>query len=179
MKEENFASLIHSLENFAATRPGLYRLRVGLLAALGYLYLLFIVSILLAIVAVTLFNLSFNWITLKILWIPLALVGLVLRSLWITIPEPDGSRLTREQAPALFDLVTEVRKTLDGPTIHEVMISDEYNAGIVQIPQFGMFGWQHNYLVVGLPLLRALNRAEFRSVLAHEVGHLSGKHGRV
>jgi Zn-dependent protease with chaperone function len=178
MKEENFASLIHSLENFAAARPGLYRLRVGLLAALGYIYLLVIVSILLGIVVVTLFNLSFNWITLKILWIPLALVGLVLRSLWITIPEPDGARLTREQAPSLFDLVSEVRKTLDGPTIHEVLISDEYNAGIAQIPQFGMFGWQRNYLVVGLPLLRALNPAEFRSVLAHEMGHLSGKHGR-
>jgi Zn-dependent protease with chaperone function len=178
MKEEKFASLIHSLENFAAARPGLYRFRVGLLAALGYFYLLFIVSILLAIVGLTLFNLSFNWITLKILWIPLALVGLVLRSLWITIPEPDGASLTREQAPALFDLVSEVRTMLDGPTIHQVLISDEYNAGIVQIPQFGMFGWQRNYLVVGLPLLRALNPAEFRSVLAHEVGHLSGKHGR-
>ncbi|HSE16700.1 MAG TPA: M48 family metalloprotease [Pyrinomonadaceae bacterium] len=178
MKKENFASLIHSLENFAAVRPGLYRLRVGLLAALGYVYLLFIVSLLLTIVAVTLFYLSFNWLTLKILWIPLALVGLVLRSLWITIPEPDGASLTREQAPALFDVVSEVRKALDGPKIDQVLISDEYNAGITQIPQFGMFGWQRNYLVVGLPLLRALNPAEFRSVLAHEMGHLSGKHGR-
>src|SRR5262249_44230256 len=31
---------------------------------------------------------------------------------------------------------------------------------------------------VGLPMLRALNPAQFRAVLAHEVGHLSGKHGR-
>lgn len=40
-----------------------------------------------------------------------------------------------------------------------------------------MFGWQINYLVVGLPMLRALTPAQFRAVLAHEVGHLSGKHG--
>jgi len=175
---DNLGSLIGPLESFAAARPGLYRLRVGLLAALGYVYLLLIVLILLALVAVTLSFVRFNWLAIKILWIPLALVGLVLRSLWITIPEPDGARLTQKQAPALFDLISEVREALDGPKIHHVLISDEYNASIVQIPQFGMFGWLRNYLVIGLPLLRALSPAEFRSVLAHEVGHLSGKHGR-
>ena len=44
MKEDKFASLIHSLESFAAARPGLYRLRVALLAALGYVYLLLVVN---------------------------------------------------------------------------------------------------------------------------------------
>ena len=51
---DNLGSLIGPLESFAAARPGLYRLRVGLLAALGYVYLLLIVLILLALVAVTL-----------------------------------------------------------------------------------------------------------------------------
>ena len=78
----------------------------------------------------------------------------------------------------LFDLVDEVTNALSGPKVHHIIVSDEYNASINQIPQFGMFGWLRNYLVVGLPLLRALSPAEFRSVLAHEVGHLSGKHGR-
>src|SRR5687767_13676339 len=176
MEENNLA--IRSLESFAEARPGLYRLRVGLLAALGYVYLLLVVLILLAIVAATLFYVRLNWIAIKVLWIPLALVGLVLRSLWITIPEPDGMKLQREQAPALFDLIREVTTALNGPKIHHVMLSEDFNAAIVQIPQFGMFGWLRNYLVVGLPLLRALKPEEFRAVLAHEVGHLSGKHGR-
>ena len=178
MEEDKLASLIRPLESFAAARPGLYRLRVGLLAALGYLYLLLVVLLLLVLVAVTTFYVRLNWILIKVLWIPLALAGLVLRSLWITLPEPDGTRLTREQAPALFDLVNEVREALDGPTIHHVLISDDFNAFIAQIPQFGMFGWSRNYLVIGLALLRALSPAEFRAVLAHEMGHLSGKHGR-
>jgi Zn-dependent protease with chaperone function len=178
MKEDKFVSLISSLETFAAAKPGVYRLRVGLLAALGYIYLLLVVMLMLLVVAATFFYLRFNWAAIKIAWIPLALVGLVLRSLWITIPEPDGIVLTREQAPALFDLVSEVRKALDGPNIDHILVSDEYNAYIAQIPQFGMFGWLRNYLVVGLPLLHAVNPAEFRSILAHEVGHLSGKHGR-
>jgi Zn-dependent protease with chaperone function len=178
MDKDKFASLVRPLESFAAANPGLYRLRVGLLAALGYVYLLSVVLLLLTVAALTLYTISFNWIALKILWVPLAVVVLVVRSLWITIPEPDGSSLTRAQAPALFDLVNEVRAELDGPNIHHIMVSDEYNAYIAQIPQFGMFGWVRNYLVVGLPLLRALSPVEFRSVLAHEVGHLSGKHGR-
>ncbi len=49
---DNLDSLVRPLESFAATKPGLYRLRVGLLAALGYVYLLSIVLILLAIVGV-------------------------------------------------------------------------------------------------------------------------------
>jgi hypothetical protein len=56
-------------------------------------------------------------------------------------------------------------------------LSDEFNASMVQIPEFGMFGWNRNYLVLGLPVMKALQPEEFRSVLAHEFGHLSGKHG--
>ena len=179
MQEDKVASLVRPLEIFAAEKPGLYKLRVALLATLGYVYLFLVVSLLLGVVAVTLFYARLNWLTLKVLWIPLALVGLVLRSLWITIPEPDGMKLEREQAPALFGLINEVSTTLSGPKIDHVMLSEEFNAGIVQIPQFGMFGWLRNYLVVGLPLLRALTPAEFHAVLAHEVGHLSGKHSRL
>jgi len=48
--------------------------------------------------------------------------------------------LEREQAPELFDLIHEVTTALNGPKVHHVLLSDEFNASIVQIPQFGMFG---------------------------------------
>jgi Zn-dependent protease with chaperone function len=182
MDEKKFGSLVSSLEEFALKNPGGYKLRVGLLSALGYVYLLVVVSLLLGIVAAVLFY-GFNYgrvnvLIIKVLWIPLVLVGIVLRSLWITIPVPDGTELQREQAPALFDLIHAVTTTRNGPKIHHVLLSNDFNAGIVQIPEFGMMGWLNNYLVVGLPLLQAFSPAEFRAVLAHEVGHLSGKHGR-
>jgi Zn-dependent protease with chaperone function len=178
MEQSKYQSLIKPLEALATENPGQYRLRVALLAALGYLYLLVVVILLLGIVVLVLFYASINFLILKILWIPLVLVGIVLRSLWITLPVPDGTELQREQAPKLFDLMHEVTTALNGPKVHHTLLSGDFNAGIVQIPQFGMFGWQTNYLVVGLPMLRALNPAQFRAVLAHEVGHLSGKHGR-
>ncbi|HJP90650.1 MAG TPA: M48 family metalloprotease [Pyrinomonadaceae bacterium] len=178
MNKNKLAGRIPYLEAFAQHNPGAYRLRVALLAALGYAYLFAVVLLLLALVFVILSSVRIGYFAIKIIWIPLVLIGLVLRSLWITLPVPDGTELKREQAPALFDLIDEVTKKLNGPKVHHVLVSDDYNASIVQIPQFGMFGWLRNYLVVGLPLLRALDPAEFRAALAHEVGHLSGKHGR-
>src|SRR6185436_12833883 len=178
MQDERFVDLIKSLELYSVKNIGPYRFRVALLAALGYLYLLLIVLLLLGIVAAVLLSGHFNFITIKILWVPLVLAGLVLRSLWITIPEPDGKELKREQAPSLFEMVADVQSKLNGPKVHHIYVSDEFNCGIVQIPSLGMFGWLNNYLVVGLPLLKALSPEEFRAVLAHEFGHLSGKHGR-
>jgi Zn-dependent protease with chaperone function len=178
MEDNNLTGRIYTLESFAATKPGQYRFRVALLASLGYAYLLFIVALLLALVAATFIYVGFNIVTIKVLWIPLVLAGLVLRSLWVTIPEPDGKELRQDEAPALFELIGEVSKVLSGPKVHRILISDEFDASIVQIPQFGMFGWLRNYLVIGLPLMRALSPAEFRAVLAHDFGCLSEKHGR-
>ncbi|MCM3870269.1 MAG: M48 family metalloprotease [Pyrinomonadaceae bacterium] len=178
MDTEQITRLIDRLEDYSKQHPSNYRLKVAALAALGYAYLFAVVLVLLLIVFLILFYVKFNAVTVKVVWIPLVLVGLVLRSLWITLPEPDGQELLTENAPKLFDLISEVRSALDGPQVHRVLVSDEFNAGIVQIPQLGMFGWLRNYLVVGLPLMKALSPAEFRAVLAHEFGHLSGNHGR-
>ena len=101
MEDDKLATLIPSLETFAAEKPDSYKLRVALLAVLGYAYLLFVVLILLGIVAVILLYARLNWVVLKILWIPLVIVGIVLRSLWITLPEPDGMELQRESTPWL------------------------------------------------------------------------------
>ncbi|HEY6094558.1 MAG TPA: M48 family metallopeptidase, partial [Gallionellaceae bacterium] len=50
---------------------------------------------------------------------------------------------------------------------------------IVQHPRFGLFGWEENYLILGLPLLQTLNEEESFAVVAHEYGHLSGHHSRL
>jgi Zn-dependent protease with chaperone function len=178
MNREKFNALIDRLEVSSRQRPAAYRLRVAALAALGYGYLFAVVLALLLLIAAVLFGGKFNFLTIKVAGVILVLIGIVLRSMWVTLPEPDGRELQRDNAPKLFDLINEVRTSLRGPTVYRVFISDEFNAFIVQIPQLGMFGWVRNYLVVGLPLLNALTPEEFRAVLAHEFGHLSGKHGR-
>jgi Zn-dependent protease with chaperone function len=178
MKRTKLVVLIDRLEGYSTRHPAAYRLRVVMLAALGYGYLFGVVFALLLSIYLILAYAAFNFVTIKVAWIVLVIVGVVLRSMWVTVPEPDGRELDRDKAPGLFDLINDVRLALHGPRVHHVFISNEFNAGIVQVPQLGMFGWVRNYLVIGLPLLSALTPEEFRAVLAHEFGHLSGNHGR-
>ena len=42
-----------------------------------------------------------------------------------------------------------------------MLLGDEFNASIQQIPRYGLFGGGTNYLVIGLPLLMALDRGRF------------------
>ena len=107
-----------------------------------------------------------------------ALIFIMLRALWVKIDEPEGMVLTSDRVPLLFELIVAVRDEVHGPVIHEVLLNSDFNAGISQVPRLGVFGWQKNFLVLGLPYLQALTAAEFKAVVAHEMGHLVGAHGR-
>jgi hypothetical protein len=182
MDRSDFSFLIARLERQAAASPGGYAFKVAALAVLGYLA---IVLIAVAIVAC----LFLAWSQIErggAMAIKLgigALLGVVtlvalVRSLWVNLDEPDGLRLTREQAPKLFDVLDELRQKMGGIRLHSISISNEFNAGIVQVPRWGVFGNYSNHLEIGLPLAAALSVEELKSVLAHEMGHLSGSHGK-
>ncbi|HEV2706529.1 MAG TPA: M48 family metallopeptidase [Pyrinomonadaceae bacterium] len=182
MTNEQYEQLVSRLEETARRDPGGYRRRVALLALLGYAYLLSVVVILLALAFFVGWLMwesgKVNALVIKVGWIPLALAVFVLRALWVRIPPPEGHELTRETAPELFATVDEITRVLDSPRIDRVLIDGEYNASVVQLPRLGPLGWFRNYLSLGLPLMQALTPEQFRAVLAHELGHLSGKHGR-
>ena len=107
-----------------------------------------------------------------------SLLWVSLRALWVRIAPPEGEEITALDAPELFQALERIRRKVKGPAIHHVLLSDEFNASIQQIPRYGLFGGGTNHLVIGLPLLMALDRGRFLSVLAHEYGHLRGDHGR-
>lgn len=60
-----------------------------------------------------------------------------------------------------------------------MLLSDDFNAAVTQVPRLGIFGWPRNYLLLGLPLMKVLSREQFKAVLAHEYGHLAGGHARL
>src|SRR5688572_22994253 len=156
-----------------------YRNRVFLLAMGGYLYIFFVLA---AIVA--LFLLLFGWVRISgamfKLVLPLLALGLTaLRALWVRWPDPEGIQLSPSQAPRLFAEVEAIRKKLDAPKVHNIYLDDRFNAAMEQRPKLGVFGWPQGTMYVGLPLMLALSSDEFRAVLAHEMGHLSGNHGRM
>jgi Zn-dependent protease with chaperone function len=171
-----FGALVERLERSAARRPGAYRARVTALAVLGYAYL-FAVLILAALATVIVVT-RLHGIALKLAIPLLVVVGAVLKALWVTFPAPDGLPLDPHAAPRLFEAVRDVSRRLRGPRVHGILAVPELNAAITQTPHLGMFGWYRNHLLVGLPLLQAVSAEEWQAILAHEMGHLSRRHGR-
>jgi Zn-dependent protease with chaperone function len=180
MTQEQFDALVARLEQQATRHPTFYKLTLGAFATLGYFYVFGVLLALLAITAVFAIALAAGKALLlgKLIIPVVVLIGIVLKSLWVKLVPPKGLRLTRRDHPALFTAIDEVRRATHAPTAHEVLLTNELNAAIVQVPRLGLFGWQKNYLVLGLPLLEMLSAEEFKGVLAHEFGHLSGAHGR-
>jgi Zn-dependent protease with chaperone function len=153
-------------------------LRVLALALLGYAYVLGVFAGLL-IVAVAALLLAPSVAALVWVTIPLvALAAVVLRALLVRLPPPDGIRLTRREAPDLFAMLHELRRKLRAPRLHGVWVDGSFNASVAQTPRLGIVGPYRNTLVVGLPLLQGLLPEELRAALAHELGHVSRRHGR-
>ncbi|AKJ27365.1 M48 family metalloprotease [Caldimonas brevitalea] len=191
MELAQFERMVERLEAESQRSPGLYQLKVALLALLGFgllalilgfagLALLLIGGLLVAAVLtggkalIVLFKLGKLLVLLAVpLWL---LLKSSLSALFTRFPPPQGRELTAEQAPALFAALDEMRRRMRGPRFHHVLITDDLNAAVVQRPLFGLFGWPRNYLLLGLPLLESLSPEEALAVVAHEYGHLAGAH---
>lgn len=182
MGNERFDALVRRLEPQAAASPGVYKARVLLLALLGYVYIGAVLATLLALLAgcvwLMLTTRGVNYGLYKIAVGLAIFAGVVARALWVRSAPPGGRPLTRDEAPRLFDEAEALRRTLQAPRADVVLLTDDYNAAVSQVPRLGILGWPRNYLIVGLPLLEALPAEQVRAVLAHEFAHLSRAHGK-
>lgn len=180
--QEKFDQLVKKHENFSKRNPRSYRLRVALFAVLGYAYIFFVLAGLLALITLIIllmaYSRSVNTGIIKVMIVLLIPVWVIIRSLWVKIPPPQGLKLSRRQVPYLFAVVDELTTKLKAPKFHNILLNQEFNAAVYQVPRLGIFGWQENYLLLGLPLMQSLSVEEFKAVVAHELGHLSGNHSR-
>lgn len=176
--------MVRDLEEQAARNPKGFLWRVGMLAAFGYAYILGVALLMLALTVglIVLICMFPNALTIKFGLAGVLVCGGmglgVLRALWVRLSPPEGVRLTEDQVPELFAMLRGLERDLGAPRFHEVLLVGDSNAAVTQVPRLGVFGWYRNYLVLGLPLMQGLGPEEFKSVLAHELGHLSGGHGR-
>lgn len=181
--EHEYRALIARLEEDARRAPGAYRLRLAALALVGFLVLggsvvlalgmsVGLLLVLLAISPLLLIKL------IKVIWIPLVFGWMILRALWVKFDPPEGHRLLPGEAPALVAEVERLRRATGAPRLDGIVIDSELNAGAMSLPRaLGLLGQRH-YLVVGLPLLRALSPEQMSGVIAHEFGHFGGGHAR-
>ncbi len=192
MKYTQYISLIQRLEDYAAKNPQQYELRVAALGVLGYVYFF---GIILSFLAIPLMLLGLFWIVpatfwilikiaLKLVWLVVLGVGAffvflanTLRSLWTKVPEPVGIVLSRENAPKIFELAKQTSGKLNAAFPDVILLTEDYNAAVVTLPRFGMFG-KKIFLLAGLPLMQAISPEQFEAVVAHEFGHISRRHGR-
>lgn len=182
MTEKRFEQLVRELEGYAKAHPSQYKLKVALLAFAGYAYVFAVLGAVIAL-TVSCFVLikdgsSGHALLFKVGIALIVLATVIVRALWVRLEPPTGIELRREHAPRLFLLIDKIRNALGTPAFHHVLIVNELNAAVVQVPRLGVFGWQRNYLLLGLPLLLTFTPAQFRAVLAHEFGHLGRQHGR-
>ena len=183
--EDRYRPMVAELEHMAQSRPAAYR-RVVLWGALvGYGFILVVAMGLLLAALTSLWVVSAMHLTNRMLWLIIAVLvalwpvalGYLAGALWVGFERPKGHKLKRHQAPELFALLDRVRHALKSPWVNQVLITQDFNAAMVQKPRLGVFGWPENYLLLGLPLLQALSPEEVTAVVAHEYGHLAGAHG--
>ncbi|MDX1933795.1 MAG: M48 family metallopeptidase [Capsulimonadales bacterium] len=177
-----FEERVRRLEGMAQKDPVGYRRRVGLIAALGYGFIFLIVLVLIlavgSIILIVVLTHRFGLALIKLGIPAFVLLVATVRALWVPFDRPEGIKLTDREAAPLLILVRRMTEALQAPRFHHVLLTPSFNAGVYQRPRFGLFGWPENYLMVGLPLLQSLSPEQFEAVLAHELGHLRGGHGR-
>ncbi|HEY0038054.1 MAG TPA: M48 family metallopeptidase [Longimicrobium sp.] len=169
------------LEDHARLHPRQYKVRVALLAVLGYVYLLAALLVLAGIVAGLIWFIMEHlraYVALKAIIPLLVLIGMVGKSLWVKLLPPEGTELRPGEAPALTAEIERVRAAMSAPRIYKVLLTDDHNAAVAQHARWGVLGGYRTYLMLGLPLMGSLSPEEFRAVLAHEFGHVSRAHGR-
>jgi Zn-dependent protease with chaperone function len=191
MKYEQYISLIESLEAQASGNRRLYELKVFLLTMLGYAYfigvilLCFVPFVVVAamlwaapaqIARIVLVTAKLWWALIPGLGIYFGFIGSAARSITASVPDPKGIEIKRADAPELFDFVDRTCRSLRAKRPEKVLVTDSFNAAVATLPRFGIFG-QKVVLLLGLPVMKALSPEQFKAVLAHEIGHISGKHG--
>jgi Zn-dependent protease with chaperone function len=182
-RSERWLARAQELDRLARTRPRQYRLRVALVGAGGYAFIVGLAVLqLVAAVVVAVLVVRGTLHGLGALTWPFVLVAYgcyALSSLWMSRGLPDGSPITTATAPMLVDTVNELRIRLDAPPVDILVLDSSANAGVLQQSRFGPFGPYRNVLVIGLPLLQALPLDELRAVIAHELAHLARRHGHL
>ncbi|MGZ5790397.1 MAG: M48 family metalloprotease, partial [Burkholderiaceae bacterium] len=192
MEMDRFKNMVARLEQESVAAPGRYRLKVAMLAVLGFGILALILAAVgfgLVLVVGSAVALAFTGGAAFILLLKLGKLLFILaiplwftlkssvQALFVRLPKPTGREIKRSEAPQLFAALDNMRRQMNGPRFHHVLLVNEVNAAVVQRPALGLVGWPRNYLLLGLPLLEYMTPDEALAVVAHEYGHLAGSHG--
>jgi Zn-dependent protease with chaperone function len=100
---------------------------------------------------------------------------------WLMQPEERAELklLAREQAPDLHAEVDRLADAMQAPRVHAIALDDTFNAGALEQNRGISLRPTRRVLILGRPLLAALDREAVLAIIAHELGHFSRQHGRL
>ncbi len=178
MKHEKFKKLVERDSALLRDAPAAYGRRLALLAFAGLAYTYLVAFVCLACSAAA-FYAAFKLQSALMTFPAILLLVVVIRlyfSLAFAFAPPDGVELKRGDVPELFKEVDELSRAMKAKTPDSIILNLDMNAGACVIPGRHPFAKAKSYLILGYPLMAALPRKEFRSVVAHEMGHFSLAH---
>lgn len=185
MDAKDYEFLVYRLEAGSRNNPHRFRFTVALISGLAYAVLAVFLAALGAIAYFLITEVQSGSKALDLIHVIVFAASLIpifwvtMRAFLTRIEAPEGLELKRTEAPKLFAILDRIREHLKAPPLYKVILNDQYNAAICQIPRFGLFGAHRNYLIVGLPYLIGTPKNEAIATLAHEYGHLAGDHGKM
>ncbi|MCW2760095.1 MAG: HtpX-like protease [Marmoricola sp.] len=103
------------------------------------------------------------------------MVALFQRTRTPDLTEP-GTVLTEAEQPALWSEVRDLATTVGTRPPDEIRLLPDVNAAVTEHSRMLGLVSGRRTLFLGAPLLLGLTRQQLRSVLAHELGHYSGRH---
>lgn len=180
--DEQFEAMCKQAEREFIENPQLYKIKAIALALFGYsaIALSFILLGLLIYIGIQLVlharggSLIYGG---KFIILLVVAFGVLLKSMWIKSVTPQGLEIKREDAPELFKMVDEIAARLNTKVDH-ILLDGNFNAYVTQKPVVEWLGIYKHYMVLGLPLMLAASPNQYRAILSHELGHLSGNHSK-
>ncbi|WP_164491592.1 M48 family metallopeptidase [Staphylospora marina] len=177
MTREKFEKLVNKLEVKARENPKWYRAQVVAFAGLAYVY----IWLFLLLFSALFIGLAVDWWVngkwslgrINAMITSGVLIYFIIRAMMVRAEMPDGVELTREEAPGLFETLDELKERMKAPEIHKVLVDEDFNASVMQYSTYMLFGRKQHILKVGFPLLLTLSPEQMKSVLAHELAHVS------
>jgi Zn-dependent protease with chaperone function len=158
------------------------RLTLVLLVVEGYIYLGLVMAIFAAAPAFLIWGLVARRPLIAVAAIlagvpVLTTTGRAIRALWLAPSDVDGVEVTPRSSAQLHATVQALARAVGAPRVHRILVGRAHNASALQV-RFGWIPWRRNTLILGYSLLATLSRDQMHAVIAHELAHLTHKHGR-
>ena len=99
----------------------------------------------------------------------------VIRTLSVKVKRPKLVTLRAEEAPQLFDRVSQIAKKIGVRSPDQIFVDESFNVSATELPQWGFYGPKESYLTVGLPLLLNTTEEEALSLIARELGYFRSR----